>query len=386
MALAFFVNRAGNMALPFLMIYLTKQLGFSAATAGTLVSFYGIGALVIAPVSGWLSDRFGEKKIMLGSLFSSGVLLLFYPYAKTYLSLLLLTLAWAVSVESFRPAAFSYLAEIVTPKDRRSAYALCRLAINLGMSFGPAFGGFLATQSFFTLFWVDGLTTITAGIVIALGISPIVKPTGTEHHGFFIHSFLVALRNRPLVYLVIALIPIMLVFFQNDSSVPLFITRDLKLKEATYGLIFTLNTILIILFELPLIHATRHWPHHKSLSWGACFTSLGFGMMAFCDSFEKVMLTVVVWTLGEMLLFPALNTYVAEIAPSGRRGSFMALYNAGFSICQILAPTLGALVWQGFGAKVLWLFCWGIGMLSGLLFWFCRANHNAMENVTASPA
>src|SRR6266508_5550271 len=70
------VNKAGSMVLAFLVLYLTRSLGFSVGVAGTVLLLYGAGALVAAPISGVLSDRFGPIRIMRGSLLLSGVILL----------------------------------------------------------------------------------------------------------------------------------------------------------------------------------------------------------------------------------------------------------------------------------------------------------------------
>jgi predicted MFS family arabinose efflux permease len=57
LALATLINRAGTMVLPFLVLYLTRELGFSASRAGFVLGVYGAGALVAAPISGRLTDR-----------------------------------------------------------------------------------------------------------------------------------------------------------------------------------------------------------------------------------------------------------------------------------------------------------------------------------------
>src|SRR2546427_12644430 len=80
---AILVNKAGSMVLAFLVLYLTRSLGLSVGTAATVLLLYGAGALVAAPISGVLSDRFGPIRIMRGSLLLSGVILLVFPLART---------------------------------------------------------------------------------------------------------------------------------------------------------------------------------------------------------------------------------------------------------------------------------------------------------------
>lgn len=150
------INRAGMMALPFLVLYLTKNFGYAATTAGLVITIYGLGALIFAPISGRLSDRFGPFRLMQYSLLLSGVILLCFPLVARLEVVLPLTLLWAIISEAFRPASLSAITGIVPAEQRKTAYALNRLAINLGMSIGPAAGGFLILRhSFFRQYDFD---------------------------------------------------------------------------------------------------------------------------------------------------------------------------------------------------------------------------------------
>src|ERR1051325_3314044 len=128
------VNRAGTMALPFLVLYLTRSRGLSAGQAGLTLGVYGVGAMITAPISGALTDRIGSLLVMKGSLVFSALLLFLFPFIPDYRGVLLLTFLWAMANEAFRPASLSATAEYVAPENRKTAMAVGRVAINLGMS------------------------------------------------------------------------------------------------------------------------------------------------------------------------------------------------------------------------------------------------------------
>ena len=151
---------------------------FSATFAGLLIAFYGGGALLTAPFAGRLSDKLGSLKVMIYSLILSGIILLIYAFVYEYEWLLVLTVIWAIVSEAFRPASLSIISEVVLPEQRRVAYALNRLAINIGMSIGPVAAGFLSLIDYSIIFYVDGITSIIAGFFLIY--APWIKSNTTN--------------------------------------------------------------------------------------------------------------------------------------------------------------------------------------------------------------
>lgn len=360
------VNRAGSMVLPFLILYLTRDLGFTAGQAGAVLFVYGLGALVAAALSGRLSDVLGPMVVIRNSLFASGVILLLFPLARTHASVIAMTLALSLAAEAFRPASLAVVADLVTPAQRKPAFALTRLAINLGMSIGPALGGFLATISFRSLFLVNGASSLAAGTVMMLALrrAPIHRGHAeTEPGGPVELPSKRAWADPRLLFFLVAFFPVALVFFQHMSSMPLYLVRDLGLSEIDYGLFFTINTLLIVALEVPLNSATAHWPARHTLGIGAFLFGAGFGALAFARDFWSVAATVVVWTFGEMFLFPSLAAYVTDVAPKSRRGEYMGLTQMAMSLAFAVGPWAGTAVLERFGGKTLWLASFALGLL-----------------------
>jgi len=370
------VNRMGTMVLPFFVIYLTRRIGLTAEQAGLVLVCYGAGAFLTAPLAGKLCDRWKARHVMAAALLLSGAILLVFPLAKGFQAILIITILWAIVSEAFRPASLAILSEAVAPKQRKAAFSLSRLAINLGMSIGPAVGGFLAIYSFTALFIVDGATSLLAGfLLVSLPLragqgddQPPHELTATAPAGN-----IGALRDVRLLYFIAAFLPALFVFFQTQGALPLFLVRNLQMTEATYGLLFTINTGLIILFEVPLNLAMARWPHHLATALGAMLCGAGFGALAVSSGVWSVALTVVVWTFGEMILFPSSSAQIADIAPAAQRGAYMGYYVMTFSLAFMVGPWLGLAVMEMFGATTLWLGTLGCGMASAVMMFFARA-------------
>ncbi len=389
LCLAILVNRAGTMVLPFLTLYLTVDRKFSPGTAGLALTVYGIAAIIVAPLAGRLSDHFGGLRIIKLSLVLSGVILFIFPFVNGLIGILAITGLWALVNEAFRPPSMAIIGNLVRPDQRKAAFALSRLAINLGMSIGPVIGGFLAMRSFRSLFYVDGGTALLAGLLIALlpwrfnqeahqqpgdsepsegsVDSPVaVGPVLSDSPALRYSS---VLKNRRFLYFLVAMIPIEMVFFQSLAAMPLFLVRDLQITEADFGMLLAINTVIIILVEVPLNAAMTDWPHRHALVLGALLVGTGFGGLVLGGGVLGVAATVVVWTFGEMIFLPASAAYVSDIAPPAQSGAYMGLYTMGFSVAFAIGPLLGVQALERFGPNSVWIGTFICGCLTATMLW-----------------
>ncbi len=380
------VNRAGMMVLPFLVLYLTRELRFSAVRAGFVFAVYGATAIVAGPVSGKLSDRIGALPIMRASLISSGIALLLFPFAKSFAAVVAITIVWAACAELFRPASLAAITHVVSPSQRRSAFALNRLAINLGMSIGPALGGFLATVSFRTMFVVDALTTLMAGAVLSLttwqlSTGGLDGQSETEDVRLEVRSIL---HDRRLAIFLLGSVLVGIVFFQHESALPLYLVQYLHMSPAFYGALFTINTLLIVALEVPLNAATSRWPNTWSLVIGSLLFAVGFGALTFVSSVAGVTAMLIVWTFGEMMLFPAMAAHLGEIAPPSLRGTYMGAYSMSLSVALTLGPWLGTQLLSTSGPAGVWSVMFALGALAALLMGYAAPPHRRRRAAVAA--
>jgi len=97
-----------------------------------------------------------------------------------------------------------------------------------------------------------------------------------------------------------------------------------------------------------------------------------------------VALTVAIWTVGEMILLPAMSNYVAEVAPADRRGEYMGLYSMAWGVAFGVGPWLGTLVLERYGRVVLWSGAFLVAAVAAMAF--SRVPSPAPAEATASPA
>lgn len=367
------LNQAGNMAFVFLIIYLTDYLHFTLTQASFAFMAFSCSVLLTGLIGGSLIDKFGAVRSMVTSLFVNGTILFFFPLLHNYAAVLFMCLLWGFSYSLYRPASQTLVTQLSTPGMHKITFSVFRLAVNLGMSIGPALGGYLAEHSFIGIFIVNSFANLLAACVLMIGLMYRNKfesdKTPERKLELNLHWLV---KDRALRLFILAMIPLCMVFFQHESTLVVFLSSNLHLPLSFYGWLFTLNTLLIVFFELPLNMFSLHWTYRTNFILGSLFITLGFFGLAAATQAWQVILLVISWTLGEMLLFPSATSYIADIAPETDRGSYMSVFYTCSNIGMFLGPWAGAIIFQHLGPTNLWLLCGLWGMISVLLFSFQR--------------
>ncbi len=375
------INRSGTMVIPFLALYLTKKIGVSPAEAGTALLVYGAAAFIAAPLTGKLSDKLGSLKIMKFALFGSGIIFFLYSFITNYYWILAASFILAAVNESFRPANLSMITEIVTPPQRRMAFALNRLAINAGMSIGPVIGGFLTLIDFHYLFYANAVASITAGIYFnSIKWSSLAGSDKEKNRKEVSKIRFAILSDKAFLFFLFAVIPANLVFFQHLGALPLYIVNDLGYTTAAFGLFGSINTVLIIIAEVPLNNWMNDVSYKKTLMLGALFAGIGFGGFAIATTTIPLVIAIIVFTIGEMIFFPVTASYTSEIAPADRRGEYMGYYQMTFSFAFSAGPWLGTVIYQNYGSVILWSGALVFGLITAALMFFIKEKPNLVTN------
>lgn len=357
-----FINRFGTFVMPFLAIYMTRE-GFSPLQAGFAVSAYGAGHTVAAMIGGHLADRIGRRYTIALSMFLSAVSMVALSQVHTLPLLLALSFTVGAVGEIYRPAASALIGDLVLPHQRVAAFGMYRFAINLGFAAGPAVAGFLADRSFVYIFIGDAVTSAIYGIVALVALPHGVRSSAKEEKTA--EGLRVAFNDRAFVIFLVATLCITWVEFQLHSTFPVHIAH-LGFSAATYGWLLSINGVMIVLFELALTAWTQRMPPRPLIALGYALTGIGLALVGVASSVPALAMTVVVWTIGEMIYAPVTATYVTNLAPERYRGRYMGLWHSTWSAGMLLGPTLGSMIYQRSG-PALWWTCLILGLAGGAL-------------------
>lgn len=359
LCVAALINRMGTMVLPFLGLYLTLERGLDTTTVGAVLGVYGAGSIAGSWLGGWSSDRIGPSRTQQLSLATSGVGFLIIPMLTGLGEIVVAVFLASVMAEAFRPAVMSDLGGRAPTISRARAYALLRLAVNLGMGIGPALGGFLALHSYRWLFVGDAVTCwLAAGLMVWWLPDP--RPANETRADAPAARPRPPWRDGPFLGLMVLVFLLATVFFQVFSTMPIYLRQVHGFRENTIGLLLAFNAALIVIFEMLLIAWAERRDRFFLTGLGCFLVAVGFGLMPLGASALFIALTIAVWTLGEMLSLPLMNALVADRADPASRGRYMGLYTMAFSVAFVFAPISGTFVYDRFGPDVLW---YGLGAL-----------------------
>lgn len=345
-----FINRFGTFVMPFLVIYLTRH-GYSAEQAGIAIGAYGAGHLVASMLGGHLADRIGRRNTIAFSMFASCAAMLALSQARAYPAIVAIVLVVGAASEMYRPASGALIGDLVPQEQRVTAFAVFRLANNLGFAAGPATAGLIADHSFLALFIADAATSLVFGVIALVALPHGARSQSDAPHvsGGFRH----ALRNEPFVIFLLAMLCITWIEPQVTSTFPLYLQQS-GFSAKTYGFLISLNGALVVMFELALTSWTRRHPPQRILALGYALFGAGFALIGLAHSIPALMLCVAVWTSGEMIFAPVAGAYASTLAPEEFRGRYQGLYTFAWSIGLLAGPALGTFLLQR-NASVYWI-------------------------------
>lgn len=367
-----FINRAGTMVLPFLSKYLKEDLHFSYSQVGWIMVCFGIGSMAGSWLGGKLSDKLGFYKIMIFSLFTSGIAFVLLQYITSFVGLCIGMFSIMIVADMFRPAMFVSLSAYAKPENRTRALTLVRLAINLGFAAGPAMGGLIIMSSGYKgLFWVDGITCIVAILIFGLLVKE--KKKTLEHKAAIIEtSNKSVFKDTPFWIFLFICMTTGILFFQLFTTIPLYHKIQFNLTEFQSGLLLMMNGLIIFFTEMAIVSYVERKQIDKVriVIFGLVTMTISMFLLLI-NSWSGILIIMMLFmTFGEMFAFPFSNSFTMSRAPKGHEGRYMAIFTMSYSLAHILSSKVGMEIIGRWGYQANWFFMGTLGLIAlGFSVW-----------------
>ncbi|MEE1818858.1 MFS transporter [Streptomyces sp. SP18ES09] len=345
------VNRLGYLVTPFLVFFLASR-GVTGAETSYVLGALGAGNLIGPAVGGVLADRLGRRPTMLigliGAAAAQGALFL-APGVWTMAAAALLISAAGSTVS---PAAYALLADAVDGEGRRRAYALFGWGVNIGTAVAGVLGGYLAAQGYWLLFAVDAGSMLLYALVVAVRLKEPQRAAAPDPREDGAGYGVVA-RDR-LALLLLPLFGVQLfVYSLTEVALPLAV-RDSGLSPAVYGAMAAVNAVVVVALQPFATARLARFPQLVVQSAGSVLIALGVALTGLADGVAGYTVSVVVWSLGEVVVAGIAAGVFADLAPAHARGRYQGAFSWTWGLARFGALTVGVTAYTTLGPGALW--------------------------------
>jgi predicted MFS family arabinose efflux permease len=368
------VNAFGNgITYPFVVIYLHNVRGFSLGTAGLVLAANGAVSLLASPLAGWLSDRIGGRLTLAGALVFMAAGIASFPLVREPWHAFLAMAVVGAGNGSFWPSQSTLLAGLAPVARRHAAYALQRVSRNLGIGLGGLTGGLIATTSdptsFTILFLIDAATFLGFIAVLPFVPDPELPPV---EEGARPGRYRDVLRDRLLLGIVAVNVVFVSAGYAQIELLPVFAKNEAHVSERGIGVIFLVNTLVIVFAQLPIARALEGRRRMPALAlmtvlWATAWmiVLVGGATLEAIAAASVFALAGLVFGLGECFHGPTQGALVADLAPPRLRGRYMALSTISWEIGFVIGPAIGGFVLDR-EPLALWPLAAGVCLLAGV--------------------
>jgi MFS family permease len=355
----------GGMVWPFLTIYVRQQLEIPLTTVALLLTLNAVAGMVATSLAGPLVDRLGRKGVMFVSLSASCLVYLAMTQADSFAHWTVLIILLGASGPPFRVGSNAMVADLVESEGRANAYALLRVGNNLGIAIGPMIGGFVAAVSYSWAFLIAAIAYAIFALLLLLTVRetlPQAESASAEASGDVGYGLL--LRDRR--FLAFCLISALAVVPASIIMVllPVYAKEQYGVIESQYGFIMATNAAMVVFFQYSVTQVTKRYPHLPVLAVGTLLYGLGVGSVALGRGFVAFLVSMIVTTVGELIMVPTGTALAANLSPLDMRGRYMGVYGLTWSLAFGVGPVIGGLLNDNLAPVAIWYGALVVGLLA----------------------
>lgn len=371
LAIGWFVGALGFAAsIPFISIYFYTELGMSTTDIGVFFAVIAIIRSIFQAVGGEMSDRVGRRWLLIQSQFVRALTFLLIGMAMAYgwgfWAISILFVVNSIFGAVFMPAINAMISDILPPDKRLDGYAISRSAGNLGWAVGPAMGGFLASASYSTLFYISAIITLGSGFIflIFLKVPKIIAPL----ERFRLSDLLAVRKDKFLAAHSFLIFFLYLVVAQLIAPFSVYAVNMVGIAESKLGLLYGINGLCVALLQIPFTRMLARFRFTTQLAAGSLLYFIGYGSLGIFVGFDYFIFIMILVTIGEVTMSPPSLTLTSALAPEGRTGRYMGVYGFFVTAGWSLGPLYGGYFLDAFSNNftLAWILISSLALLSSV--------------------
>lgn len=341
-----FVTMARAMSLPFLAIYLHQRMKLDPATIGLVL---GTGAMVGTfggILGGHLSDVLGRRRILVGCLALSGAAFLILHVVTSLPGVFMANVLINLASAFYEPVSKAAISDSLSAEDRYRAFGRRYVANNIGFAIGPVLGAMLGTLEHSPAFLITGAAYGLFALVV-FGATHGMPSSSTDTHAptsslSLTRRLRVLGSDRRLVLLTLGSMLAISVHGEMSVTFSQYLVGTFADGLKMFAWLMSTNAITVVLAQ-PLLHrfGERRGPQ-AALTLGAVLLAIGAVGFAHSPGMTLLVVSMVVFTLGEVLLVPSEYAILDAITPESMRGIYYGAHTLS-NLGNLFGPWLGGL-------------------------------------------
>lgn len=365
------VTIAKGMSLTFLAIRLQADFGLNPASIGALIGAGPLLGAIVSPFAGTLSDRVGRKGMLTLALFMAGLALAGLGLAQSIAAFALAHIVSAVAAAVYEPVARALMSDAAPAHLRLRVFSWRYLAINAGWAIGPLIGVWVGA-AYATLFVAAGVMHAAFGLVLFLSVPEannrqvIGTERGSEAGGGW-RGLAAALSDRRLVFFVVGGTLLLAVHGQWSVTLSQYLNTGFEDGVTLFALLVSTNAATVLIASTPARFVIERIGGLRALSLGCLLFLIGEIGFAASSSAEMLITSMIVFTIGEVLVVPSEYMLVDGISDAGNRGTYFGAHSLS-SVGNFLGPLIGGLALGTIGGAGMFLLFALLSAASALMF------------------
>jgi MFS family permease len=366
-------------AMPFVSLYLHRELGVSMTVVGTIMLAAALVSAIGRIIGGEIADRFGRKPVIYCTMAARTVIFLLMTYVihirAGYLLVGFVFLAIRFAGALIQPAISAMVADIVTPKRQVEAFGILRIGLNAGWAIGPAIGGFLVMISYSSVFLVSAVVSLIGFIATIRFTTESIRIVNQQR--FRLKQLLAVGKNCSFLVFCFFSFVLFLVMGQLTGTLAVFAAEIVGLSKLELGFLYTLNGLVVVLLQWPAARLSSRLGRRRALVIGSLLYALGYFSVGLVPSFVYLLGAMIVITLGEIIFSPTATATVAAMAADDQIGRYMGFFGLAEAFGWSVGLFVSGLLFDAFATTpiILWGAIAALGLIAAIGFAICGRHY-----------
>lgn len=326
-------------------------LSDAALVGGLLSTVYAVMQFLCGPLIGSISDRYGRRPVLLGSLLVMAVDYVIMALAQTFWLLFLGRIVGGITAAT-QSTATAVIADISAPEEKAARFGLVGAAFGLGFVLGPMIGGVLAEYGtrapFYAAALLAALNLAFGYVVMPETVTDKTRRTFEWKRANPLGAFTHVSLNPEIKRLLVMYFLYQTAFFVYPVIWSYFTTERFGWSESTIGLSLATFGLAMAVVQGGLIRAILVWFGDRgTVLYGLIFNTFAFIVLALVSKGWIALVFVPVTALGAVVI-PALQAILSKMTADDSQGELQGVLSSISALAMIVSPLIMSYVFARF--------------------------------------